>query len=194
MLQPRWLQVLFAVLLLLPSASPTYALSKDQSKAPAQASHTLRTSVMGATGAPAGTGSYKSIGTLGQPSPVGICIASGDTLYSGFWKNYMVLRPTDVTIVPDIHVNRLYQNYPNPFNPVTTIEYSVAKQNSVEITIYNVAGQRVKRLERETKPSGRYRVTWDGTSDAGGKVASGVYFYLLRIGTYRAVKKMVLLK
>jgi hypothetical protein len=61
--------------------------------------------------------------------------------------------------------DKLYQNYPTPFNPVTTIRYVVAKQSPVNLTIYNVRGQKVRRLVSEAKSPGRYTVSWDRTSD-----------------------------
>jgi flagellar hook assembly protein FlgD len=90
--------------------------------------------------------------------------------------------------------DRLFQNYPNPFNPTTTIEYTVAKTRPVTITIYNVKGQRVRQLVDESRPPGRHTATWDGTTDRGDVVASGVYFYRIRIGGFTDVKKMVVLK
>ena len=88
----------------------------------------------------------------------------------------------------------LAQNYPNPFNPETTIDFALPKASSVELTIYNVLGQKVVTLLNETLPAGRYRETWHGTSESGGEVASGIYFYRLTAGDYVTTKKMMLLK
>jgi hypothetical protein len=89
----------------------------------------------------------------------------------------------------------LSQNYPNPFNPSTTIAYNIMKQGNVDLTIYNVKGQKVRNLVNEIKPIGHYNVTWDGTSDNGSKVGSGVYFYRLESNGLKTVlRKMLLLK
>ncbi len=90
---------------------------------------------------------------------------------------------------------RLIGNSPNPFNPQTTIEYSLATKSDVEICIYNVRGQRVKKLLSETIPQGHHKVVWDGCSDTGNDVASGVYFYRMKVdGNTVGVRKMLLLK
>jgi hypothetical protein len=92
----------------------------------------------------------------------------------------------------------LYQNYPNPFNPTTTIEFDVPEVAGriprAAIQIFNILGQRIRTLERGIHDAGRYSVKWDGMSENGVRVASGVYFYRLLAGEYASTKKMVMLK
>jgi len=88
----------------------------------------------------------------------------------------------------------LSQNYPNPFNPETTIEYDIEKDCDVTLKIYNLAGQLVKTLVNEYQTSGHYTIIWYGDTDAGGEIASGVYFYRIKAGDKAAIKKMVVLK
>jgi hypothetical protein len=88
----------------------------------------------------------------------------------------------------------LSQNYPNPFNPSTTIAYNISKPGKVALTIYNVKGQKVRSLVNEIKPIGHYTVTWDGLSENGTKVGSGVYFYRLENNGKSMTRKMVVLK
>lgn len=88
----------------------------------------------------------------------------------------------------------LSQNYPNPFNPTTTIAYRIAKKGPVELSIYNVLGQKIKTLVNEVKPAGNYQVSWDGTNQLGQLVSSGIYFYCLRSGDFIKTNKMVLLR
>ncbi|HXV13777.1 MAG TPA: FlgD immunoglobulin-like domain containing protein [Candidatus Krumholzibacteria bacterium] len=88
----------------------------------------------------------------------------------------------------------LAQNYPNPFNPSTTIAYSLAQASDVELTIFDVRGSHVKTVVRERRDAGVHRAPWDGTDNRGNRVASGVYFYRLTAGSFRATKKMVLLR
>ena len=98
---------------------------------------------------------------------------------------------------PGALTNALYQNHPNPFNPTTTIRYSIKERGRVTLMIYNAAGQRVKTLadEIQTPTAGGYTSVWNGTNDAGERVASGVYLYKLTAADgYQAVKKLVLLK
>jgi hypothetical protein len=98
---------------------------------------------------------------------------------------------------PGALANALYQNHPNPFNPTTTIRYSIKERGRVTLTVYNAAGQLVRTLVDEIQaPSATgFSVIWDGTNDAGERVASGVYLYkLAAAGGYQDVKKLVLLK
>lgn len=88
----------------------------------------------------------------------------------------------------------LAQNYPNPFNPATTIKYALPKSVDVEITIYNILGQKVKTLLNEPQKAGFKKAEWDGTNDYGLKVGSGVYIYRLRADDFVAQMKMVFLK
>lgn len=89
---------------------------------------------------------------------------------------------------------RLMQNHPNPFNPATTIRFELPRPGRVVLTIYNVSGQRVRTLVNRDYGPGRYRASWDGVTDGGGRASSGVYFYRLTAGPFSSVRKMVLLK
>jgi hypothetical protein len=95
-------------------------------------------------------------------------------------------------------VNRLGCAHPNPFNPATTIEYSVAAPCRVTIRVYDVAGRVVRTLVDDKVGAGPYHAVWDGTTDAGERAASGVYFVrMVAPGTaraFRAARKLVLLK
>lgn len=88
----------------------------------------------------------------------------------------------------------LFQNYPNPFNPVTAIEYALLKNCDVDLTIYDILGQKVRTLVQEFQKIGYYRIEWDGTSEKGVKVASGIYFYRIKAGEFTQSKKMMIVK
>ncbi len=88
----------------------------------------------------------------------------------------------------------LAQNYPNPFNPTTTIEFSLESNKFVNLEIYNILGQQVRRLIDESMPAGAYSVEWDATNQQGVRVASGVYLYRLTVDNNTQSKKMLLLK
>jgi hypothetical protein len=88
----------------------------------------------------------------------------------------------------------LLQNYPNPFNPTTTIGFSIKHDTDVELKIYNVRGALVKTLVNGYRVRNIYKEIWDGKDNTGQSVASGVYFYKLITGDFRATKKMVLLR
>jgi hypothetical protein len=85
----------------------------------------------------------------------------------------------------------LDQNYPNPFNPITTVPYALPQPGDVELIVYNVLGQRVLRYWMAAQPAGRYQQRLDMS-----RLASGVYFYELRVRTdsrvaFRDVKKLI---
>jgi hypothetical protein len=88
----------------------------------------------------------------------------------------------------------LHQNVPNPFNPMTTIRYDLPSAVRVQLSIVDVSGRRVRTLVDELQTPGSRDAIWNGRDDAGGAVASGVYFYVLEAGKQRLTKKLVLLK
>ena len=83
----------------------------------------------------------------------------------------------------------LEQNYPNPFNPTTNIEFNLPEQGEVELTVYDLLGNKIKTLVNEQKNAGNYNVTFDGKN-----LASGVYYYLLKTNGSLITKKMILMK
>ncbi len=87
----------------------------------------------------------------------------------------------------------LKQNYPNPFNPATKIELALPKAAAWTLTVYNMLGQRVRHFGGEAE-AGVLSVMWDGRDDKGSPVASGVYLYQAKAGTFAQTKKMMLLK
>jgi hypothetical protein len=88
----------------------------------------------------------------------------------------------------------LAPNYPNPFNPETLISYTVPQQANVKLIIYNVLGQRIRTLvDRQITP-GTHSVIWNGISDQGIPVSSGLYIMSMTSGTTNLSQKMVLLR
>jgi hypothetical protein len=83
----------------------------------------------------------------------------------------------------------LIQNYPNPFNPSTMINYQLPMANDVELSIYNLLGQKVATLVSDRQAAGYYQVEWDASG-----YASGIYYYRLVAGEFIEMKKMVLLR
>ena len=98
--------------------------------------------------------------------------------------------PSDVQLSNGTSLSfNLYQNYPNPFNPKTIISYTIPQADFVKLNVYNVLGNEVTTLFNEVKPSGNYKVEFDGSN-----LPSGVYFYVLKTDDFLDVKKMILLK
>jgi hypothetical protein len=87
---------------------------------------------------------------------------------------------------------KLLPNQPNPFSRQTTINYQLAGTGRVRLTIYNIAGQKIKTLENKLQPAGTHSVSWNGYDEQGNKACSGVYFIRLQAGeqiaTHRSIK------
>ena len=93
----------------------------------------------------------------------------------------------------------LHPNYPNPFNPETWIPYQLTVPSEVTLTIYDMHGGVVRRLEVGHQAAGLYQnrsraAYWDGRNGRGESVASGLYFYTLRAGEFTATRKMLIRK
>ena len=85
-------------------------------------------------------------------------------------------------------------NFPNPFNPETTLFFSLSTEQEIELTVYNLKGQKVKQLAKGQFPSGKNSVVWNGTDDNGKQVGSGLYLSKLTTSEKTVSKKMLLLK
>ncbi len=93
----------------------------------------------------------------------------------------------------------LEQNFPNPFNPDTWLPYTLAHGTRVIIYVHDAAGHLVRTLNLGHKQPGYYTskdraAHWDGRNEAGEPVASGVYFYTLQAGSYRATRKLTIMR
>ncbi|RME24643.1 MAG: T9SS C-terminal target domain-containing protein, partial [Candidatus Zixiibacteriota bacterium] len=86
-------------------------------------------------------------------------------------------------------------NHPNPFNPSTQISFNLPQAGSVNLTIYNMLGQKVRTLIADDFLSaGEHTVTWDGSNADGRHVASGIYLYRLTTEAETLTRKMLLAK
>ena len=83
----------------------------------------------------------------------------------------------------------LDQNYPNPFNPTTKITYSIEKQGDVKLKVFDVLGRQVAELVNQQQNAGSYEVNFNASN-----LSSGLYFYTIETGSFKATKKMMLLK
>jgi Secretion system C-terminal sorting domain/Sortilin, neurotensin receptor 3, len=83
----------------------------------------------------------------------------------------------------------LSQNYPNPFNPQTVINYELRITGHVKLTIYDIAGRKIETLISQPQSAGKHSVTFKADN-----LASGVYYYRIKAGSFIKTKKMVLLR
>jgi len=146
----------------------------------------------------------------------GYLVAAGDTLMPGseidmisgiftysFGSYKIELRTTEdfgnlLGIDKDFEAKplsyNLGQNYPNPFNPSTNIYFEIPNAEPVKIVVYNVLGQKMRTLIDASFNAGRHIVNWNGLTDAGERVPSGIYLYRIKAGEYIDSRKMMLVK
>jgi hypothetical protein len=101
------------------------------------------------------------------------------------------MQPTSVTSRQANHpaAFALYQNYPNPFNASTAITFDVRETAPVSLKLYNVLGQEVATLVETEYGPGRHKVEF-----ASDNLRSGIYFYVIGMGYFRDVRKMLLVQ
>ena len=95
------------------------------------------------------------------------------------------LVPGDITML---------QNYPNPFNSDTKISFNLPQNSFVRLEIYDMLGRRVKTLFDGMAETGKHDIVWDGLSDSGETLSSGVYFYRLKTDKFDSTKRMLMVK
>lgn len=83
----------------------------------------------------------------------------------------------------------LEQNYPNPFNPTTNISFSLPNSEFVRLSVYNMLGQEVATLLNKEMNAGQYRILFDASN-----LVSGVYYYRIEAGDFKASKRMLFLQ
>ncbi len=109
------------------------------------------------------------------------------------WEDWVtaIKKDKNITTISDFSLGK---NYPNPFNPSTTIKYSVKRKADVNITIYNLLGQKIVTLVNSNHNIGNYSVLWNGKDLHGNNMASGVYFYKMQADGFVKTGKMLLMK
>jgi hypothetical protein len=119
-----------------------------------------------------------------------------DEMHSSNWDKYnRILHQNDTENVANIApVPIITSNYPNPFNPSTTIAFSIPETGRVNVSIYNIRGQRVKTLYNADLERGHHRLVWNGRDNGNRNVASGVYFIRLDAAGKSSIRKAMLLK
>lgn len=88
----------------------------------------------------------------------------------------------------------LAKNYPNPFSAHTTITFGIPSRQAVEVSVYNLAGQRIRTLQNGSLDAGIHTLTWDGRDNRQQTVANGVYLYRLKAAEQTLTERMVILR
>jgi hypothetical protein len=87
------------------------------------------------------------------------------------------------------------KTYPNPFNPTTTIDFSIQNKSHIELSVFNIKGQKIKTLINKQMQGGNHSINWNGDNETGNNVSSGIYYYRLNVnGKTEVVNKCLLLK
>ncbi len=189
--------VALCLLLLAPADHAGGEASTEEHATTARSTYQLQSAVISAAGAPGSRSGLRCWGTLGQPVTMAGGTSAGLAVSSGFWAAPKL--HTDVALdvhesTPQTQRTALLPNFPNPFNPSTTISYTLGEEAAVALTVFNVHGREVRTLIRGTEQAGPHEAVWDGRDNHNQDVSSGLYFYLLRAGDFRDMRKMVLLK
>ncbi|MCJ7811746.1 T9SS type A sorting domain-containing protein [bacterium] len=89
---------------------------------------------------------------------------------------------------------KLSHNFPNLFNPETMIEYKLPKTLYVNLTVYNMMGQKVCMLLDRKQAAGNYQVIWNNTDKNSHIIGSGVYLVRMEVGGFSKLFKLVLVR
>jgi len=111
-----------------------------------------------------------------------------------YWYSYegLLLDINSDESVPDKF--NLQQNYPNPFNPITTINFSLAEDSEVKLSIYDMSGRLINELIRDELNIGNHSIDWNGEDINGNQVGAGIYIYSIDMNDKTLSKKMILMK
>lgn len=133
-----------------------------------------------------GSGSYTSPDSTGADSAVTWSMNLGPIIESVRWSTTSGINSVSSNIPKEF---KLFNNYPNPFNPETFIRFDVAKKENVRIMIFDILGREITTLVNQVLEPGEYSYKWIASN-----IPSGVYFYAMNADSYKAVKRMMILK
>ena len=109
----------------------------------------------------------------------------------------ILTEPTDVEFTDGENTFRVFslgQNFPNPFNSKTLVEFELSKSAWIDLTVYNIQGQRVKTILNARRQAGTHVLEWDATDQYGKPIASGIYLYRLQAEDFSQTKRLLYLK
>ena len=100
--------------------------------------------------------------------------------------------PAKTRATPLASITPTLQLFPNPARRTTAIRYDLTADAVVRVTMLDAAGRRIRAFAALAQPAGSHRLVWNGRSDAGTAVPSGVYFVQVDLGGQRLTRKLVL--
>lgn len=116
----------------------------------------------------------------------------GSSDYYGPVNIFLEDHSADISTIPP--VSCISKNFPNPFNPDTSIIYGLGKAGPVSLEVYNIRGQRVRKLVDAEQQEGWYKLIWDGSDDRQQSLPSGVYYLRLNAEGKHYLRKTTLMK
>jgi len=115
-------------------------------------------------------------------------VITGDGWYiDDFHIEFYTTGINDYSTLPNTF--KLEQNYPNPFNARTEINFTMPNASDVDLSVYNMLGQKIATLVSDRMEAGHHSVNWDAS-----QVSSGVYFYKLTAGNNSETRALTLIK
>src|SRR5204863_5477528 len=102
------------------------------------------------------------------------------------------LVPTPASELP-VRV-QLNPTHPNPFKASTVVEYDLAADGRVRLTVYDLRGRLVRELVNEVQSAGSHRATWLLTAAEKERTPTGIYFFRLEAGGKTLTRKIILLR
>ena len=158
--------------------------------AQSSANYSIRKAATDIGGGFAGSTGYQVTGAAGQPAGIGAAASDHARECGGFFADAFVvtgIEEGNPSEKPDCFA--LHQNYPNPFNPETTIQFEVADPCEVSLVVFDMLGRQSSLIVNGHYNPGLYKVKFDASV-----ISSGIYFYRIQMGPFRAVRKMVVLE
>ena len=133
-------------------------------------------------------------GVFFEESPIGLEFTAGLPWEDAYFLQTAASQTLSVINPPQEYSpsrSSLLQNYPNPFNTATTIPYVLGSSSFVHLGVFDLLGREVKILVRGYQSAGSHNVSWNGTSDDGNEISSGMYFCRITAGD-ASISKMLL--
>jgi len=138
--------------------------------------------------------SFSSVTMTGDNEITAYCINKKDGKASVIVKRGLISNITNVTISAIIPEHIYLLNYPNPFNPTTNIVFSIARQENVTLTVFNIQGREIATLVDESLEPGEYSIEFNNQYSNLPHLSSGTYFYQLITPSFSLEKSMTLIK
>jgi len=142
-------------------------------------------------------GSSQGLKVIDIKSPLGEKstwnVHRGNLKRTGFYDvTQLSIGNDEQPIIPNAFL--VSNNYPNPFNPSTSINISLPNQTKLIVSVFDISGRLMSELVNNQYSAGTYSITWNGLSDAGVSLPSGIYFLEVKTDQNRDIQKLAFIK